>query len=79
MNIENVFMGVVHKILADMPLEAPIPSSGGAVVDVANNEEAKSGGCSCWLSIFMYHTPFYVISKNKRMKFKNISSSSKKP
>jgi len=48
LNIENVFMGVVHKILADMPLETPIPSGGaGLSVNPSDEGPAQQSSCSC--------------------------------
>lgn len=47
-NIENVFMGVVHKILADMPLETPLPSSGGLInPGVDDDAQQPQSSCSC--------------------------------
>ena len=46
LNIENVFMGVVNKILADMPLEAPIPSAG--LIDPSDDTQPQQSSCSCW-------------------------------
>ena len=48
LNIENVFMGVVNKILADMPLEAPIPSAG--LIDPSDDTQPQQSSCSCWFS-----------------------------
>jgi Ras-related protein Rab-12 len=50
LNIENVIMGVVHKILANMPLEAPPtdPNGGGDhVTDLNSGTNQNQSGCSC--------------------------------